>query len=149
MDHIFPFEFFQLFHSHDGFWKWISELITLRCTSSFPHEPQQITRFDRCMQQTSEILSLSFACVWWISGRWAVTGYALKAQPCRKGCLSSMDPYQILSELLRIRFLFVFRILFLWCHVMIKILIGMFERRMYGSDWSQRFSDDRRGVRDQ
>jgi hypothetical protein len=77
---------------------------------SIPHEPQQIPRFDRCKQQTSEIPSLSFACVWWMSRRWAVTGYTLKPQPCRKGCLSSMDPYQILSQLLRIRFLFVFRI---------------------------------------
>jgi hypothetical protein len=77
-----------------------------------------------------------------------VAGYALKSQPCRKGCLSDMDPYQILSQSLRISFLFLFRIFFLWCHVMIKILVGLFERRMSASDRSQRFSDDRRG-RDQ
>jgi hypothetical protein len=69
----------------------------------------------------------------------------LKAQSRRKVCLSSIYPYQILSQLLGIRFLFVFRIFFLWCHVMIKTLVGMFERRMSASDWSQRFSDDRRG----
>jgi hypothetical protein len=107
MGHILPFELFPLFHSHDGFWKWVTELITLRCTCPFPHEPQQIPPFDRCIQQTSEIPSLSFACVWWMSGRWAVIGYALKPQPCRKGYLSSMDPYQILSQLLGIRFRFV------------------------------------------
>jgi hypothetical protein len=110
MGHILPFELFPSFHSHNGFWKWVTELITLQCTCPFPYEPQQILRFDRCMQQTSEIPSLSFACVWWMSGRWTVTGYAFKLQPCRKGCLPSMDPYQMLNQLLRIRFLFVFRI---------------------------------------
>jgi hypothetical protein len=124
----------------------VSELITLRCTCAFLHEPQQIPRFDRCMQQASDIPSLSFACVWWMSRRWAVAGYAIKPQPCRKGCLSSMDPYRILSQLLRIRVLFVFRIFSLWCHIMIKILVGMFGRRMSASDRSQRFFDDRRGL---
>jgi hypothetical protein len=39
-----------------------------------------------------------------------------------------------------------FQDFFLWCHVMIKILTGMFERRMPASDGSQRFLDDRRGI---
>jgi hypothetical protein len=54
-----------------------------------------------------------------------------------------------MSQLLRIRFLFVFRMFFVWCHIMTKILVGMFECRMFASDRSQRFSDDRRGGRDQ
>jgi hypothetical protein len=59
--------------------------------------------------------------------------------------LLSLDPDQILSQLSRIRCLFVSGLLPL-CHVMIKILVGMFERRMSASDRSQRFSDDRGGV---
>jgi hypothetical protein len=49
-----------------------------------------------------------------------------------------------------VHYVFVyFHDFFLSCHVMIKILVGMFERRMSASDRSQRFSDDRRGGRDQ
>jgi hypothetical protein len=148
MGQILPFELFPLFHSHDGFWKWLTELISLRCTCPFPHEPQQGLRFDRWMQQTSEIPSLSLACVWWMSGRWVVTGYAIKPQPCRKGCLSSMDPYQILSQLLRIRFLFVFRSFSSGVKSWLRYWSACLNVEC-ASDWSQKFSDDRRGCRDQ
>jgi hypothetical protein len=138
-----------LFHSHDGVWKCVTELITLRRNLSIPGWVSADSTVWLVMQQTSEIPSLSFACVWWMSGPWVVIGYALKPQPCRRRCLSSLNSYQILSQLLRIRFLFVFRIFFRWCHVIVKMLVGMFERWMSAPDRSQKFSDDRPGGREQ
>jgi hypothetical protein len=122
----------------------VTELIILWCTFPFPHEPQQIPRFDRCMQQTSEIqVWVSIVCgecpddeswqdmpsnrnhagrdVWRV---WILIKFWLSCCALSFVCFPDF---------------------FLWHHVMIKILVGMFERRMSVSDRSQRFSDDRRG----
>jgi hypothetical protein len=96
------------------------------------------------MQQTSEISSLSFACVVNV-GMMSRDRICPQTATVQKGMFVEYGSLSNFESVI-VHYVFVcFQDFFLWCHAMIKILVGMFERRMSASDRSQRLSDDRRG----